>query len=533
MRPSAAGVAARLAWRRTWKGAAAVGASVVLVTVTAVLGYVAAYPDPADRVTLARSIGANPGLSALFGEPRDLATIEGFTEWRVVLILSVVGAVWALLATTRVLRGEEEEGRTEVLLAGPLTRSAAARAALAGLGASVALLLGITLVGLVAGTAREVGAGPAALLALSIVGMPVVMVGVGAVTSQVADTRRRATTAGAALLGAAYLARVVAGSASDLAWLRWLTPLGWAELAHPLTDPAPAAILLPYLVGPLLAAASLGLVAHRDTGAGLVGTASGRRPRTRLLGSAAGLAARLARGPALAWALALAVFGGLIGLVARTAAEAMADASGADVLGRLGIEESGARAYVGVSFVFITLLLMAAAAAQVAATRDEEASGRLEHLLVRPVTRGRWLGGRLVVTVGLLVLAAAAAALGALVAGRAAGLGVPAGDLLLAGLNALPAAVFVLGLGTLLHAVVPRAAATLTYAVVAGSFLLEVVGSAVALPGWVLNASVLHHVAPAPAVAPDPRSAAVLLGLGVLLAVLGGVGLRRRDLVGA
>nr|MCU0283550.1 ABC transporter permease subunit [Candidatus Nanopelagicales bacterium] len=227
------------------------------------------------------------------------------------------------------------------------------------------------------------------------------------------------------------------------------------------------------------------------------------------------------------------VFGGLIGLVARTAAEAMADASGADVLGRLGIEESGARAYVGVSFVFITLLLMAAAAAQVAATRDEEASGRLEHLLVRPVTRGRWLGGRLVVTVGLLVLAAAAAALGALVAGRAAGLGVPAGDLLLAGLNALPAAVFVLGLGTLLHAVVPRAAATLTYAVVAGSFLLEVVGSAVALPGWVLNASVLHHVAPAPAVAPDPRSAAVLLGLGVLLAVLGGVGLRRRDLVGA
>ena len=89
---------------------------------TAVIGYVAAYPDPADRVTLARSIGSNPGLTALFGETRALETITGFTEWRVVLVLSLVGAVWAIFAVTRILRGEEDDGRADVVLAGPITR---------------------------------------------------------------------------------------------------------------------------------------------------------------------------------------------------------------------------------------------------------------------------------------------------------------------------------------------------------------------------------------------------------------------------
>jgi ABC-2 type transport system permease protein len=533
MSRTAAGVTARLAWRRTWRGAAAVGLSIVLVTVTAVLGYEAAYPDPADRVTLARSIGSNPGLSALFGEPRDLETMAGFTEWRVVLILAVVGAVWALLATTRVLRGEEDEGRTELLLAGPMTRTTAARATLGGLGGTVLLLLAITLVGLVAGSGRDLGAGPAALLALTVVGMPVVMVGVGALASQVADTRRRATGLGAAVLGVAYLVRVLADSSADLRWLRWATPLGWIELAHPLTEPDPVPVVLLYVLGGVLALVALALVGVRDTGAGLRSARGATRQRVRGLTSPVGLAARLAAGSAWAWAIGLLLAGGLIGLVARTAAEALAQSAGQDMLGGLGIEDSGTRAYVGIFYLFITIALALAAAGQVAATREEEATGRVDALLVRPVTRGRWLAGRVVVAVGLLALGAGAAVLGTWAAGRAAGLGVGAADLGTAGVNTLPAALFVLGAGTALHGVLPRLAVPLTYALVTASFLLEVVGASVGLPTWLLNLSVLHHVAPAPAVDPDWLAAAVLVLLGLGLAVVGAVALRARDLVSA
>ena len=527
--PGAGSMVSRLAFRRTWKGAVAVAVANVLVTVTAVIGYVAAYPDPADRVTLARSIGSNPGLTALFGETRSLETVAGFTEWRVVLVLALVGAVWAIFAVTRILRGEEDEGRAEVVLAGPITRPGATRAGLLGIAASTAMMLLITVIGMTLGAGGDLGTDRALLLAFTVVSIPVVMVGVGAVTSQVAETRRRAAGMAAAILGASYLIRVVADSAAGLRWLRWVSPLGWLELAHPLTEPHLLPILLPYAVAVALGILAWALVGVRDTGAGLLAAAGSRRARTGMLGNPLGLAVRLGEGLALAWALGLGLFGMLIGLVARTAARAMADSTGVDVLSQLGIEESGTRAYVGVAFVFITLALTTAAAGQVAGSRDEEASSRLDTLLVRPVGRGRWLAGRLTVSLGVLVLGATAAVLGTWAAGTAAGLGVGIGDLTAAGVNTIPAAVFILGAGTLAHGVLPRLAVALTYTVVAASFLLEVVGAAVALPSWLLNLSVLHHVAPAPAVSPNWLSASVLVALGVLLAAGGAAALCRRD----
>lgn len=522
-----------LAVRRTWRGAAAIAATNVLVIVTAVIGYVAAYPNPEDRTTLAASIGSNPGLRALFGETRRLETIAGFTEWRVVLILAVVGAVWALFAVTRVLRGEEECGRSDIILAGPVTRSGATIATLSGLALVVAAMLIVVAVGLLIGSASDLGADRVVLLALTIVGTPAVMVGVGAITSQLVDTRRRAVTIGAAALGAFYLVRVVADSSDNRAWLRWATPLGWLELAHPLTEPRIVPILLSYVLAVLLGLVAVILVPRRDAGTGVLGGSERRRSRTTGLSGPIGLAARLAQGAAFAWAVGLGLFGILIGLVARTAAEAMADSDTSALLEGFGLAEVGTRAYVGVLFVILTVALASAAAGRVAAMREEEATGRLEHTLVRAVGRPRWLGGQLCVAFGILLLGASATVVGAWIAGRAGNLGVGLEDLARAGANCLPPAVFVLGAGTMIFGFLPRMAVTLTYSYVAGAFLMEIVGSAVALPSWVLNVSVLHHVAPVPAVAADVRSAMVMLIMGVVMAALGILGFGRRDIEAA
>jgi ABC-2 type transport system permease protein len=528
--PSA--LVAQLTWRRTWKGATGVGAANVLVTVTAVIGYAAAYPNPADRVGLARSIGSNPGLTALFGETRALETMAGFTEWRVVLALALVGAIWAMFATTRVLRGEEDAGRAEVVLAGPVTRRGAAAATLAGLVAVWLLCTSVTVIGLVAGSGRDLGPGPAALLGLTLTAPAAVMIGVGAVTSQLAGTRRRATGTAAALLGLAYAVRVVADSTPDLRWLRWWTPLGWLEEVRPLTGADVLPLVLTWLLAVALGVLAVRLVTRRDTGEGVWSADSSARPRTALLTGPLGLAVRLARGQTLSWVLGLIGFGALIGLVARTASEAMASSTGTELLGRLGVEDAGARAYTGVSFVLVTLALGLVAAGQVAALRDEEASARLDLVLTRPVGRLRWLAGRAAVACGLVALAAAAAVTGTAVAGSVGNLGVDLGDLVVAGVNTIPAALLVLGLGVLVFGAAPRAAAAVSYAYVAGSFLLETVGAAVELPGLLLDLSVLHHVAPAPAVDPDWRAAAVMVAVGMLAAVVGGLAFTRRDLEG-
>jgi ABC-2 type transport system permease protein len=46
---------------------------------------------------------------------------------------------------------------------------------------------------------------------------------------------------------------------------------------------------------------------------------------------------------------------------------------------------------------------------------------------------------------------------------------------------------------------------------------------------WLLDTSVFFHLVPAPAASPDWPGMAVITGLGILAAVLGGILLRRRD----
>ena len=45
-------------------------------------GYAASYPKLTDRISFARSLGANSGIRAIFGPAHDLETVRGFTGWR-------------------------------------------------------------------------------------------------------------------------------------------------------------------------------------------------------------------------------------------------------------------------------------------------------------------------------------------------------------------------------------------------------------------------------------------------------------------
>ena len=99
-----------------------------------------------------------------------------------------------------------------------------------------------------------------------------------------------------------------------------------------------------------------------------------------------------------------------------------------------------------------------------------------------------------------------------------------------AGLNVIPPAVCVLGIGALAFGAWPRASTIASYGVLVWSFLVELVGGIVGLNHWVLDTSVFHQMAAAPAVSPDWTSGTVLLALGAAAAFAGGVAFRFRDL---
>jgi ABC-2 type transport system permease protein len=274
-------------------------------------------------------------------------------------------------------------------------------------------------------------------------------------------------------------------------------------------------------------------VARRDLHAGRIGAAdSGTARRVRPGGGHARLAARLTAAPARTWGLVAALVAFVFGLLARDFGEAVAEMPTsvelAAQMGWVGIETP--EGVIAFTFALVALLVAVFAAGQVAAIREEESSWRIEHLLVRALGRGRWLATRVAVAATAVALVALVAGVAAWAGTALAGTPVSFGDALLAGVNIVPVALLALGAGVALVGLVPRLAAPLAYGIVVGAYLLDFIGGLLDLPEAVLGLSPFRHLAAVPASSIDAVPALVMVGLGVLGAVVGLVAFRRRDL---
>jgi ABC-2 type transport system permease protein len=496
--------------------------------------YSTIYTTPAQREQLAATFGANKASAALFGPARDLQTVGGFTVLKVSMTLMIAGSIWGLLTSSRLLRGEEDAGRWDLLLSGHTTRRGATMQALGGFAVAGLVLWALTaLITAVVGISSKVDIdpGPAIFLALALASPAVMFLAVGTLTSQIAPTRRAAAAYGAVVLGISYGLRMIGDAGVGMHWLVWLSPLGWVEELGPLVSTNPWPLLIIAVFTLVVTVAAVSLAGVRDVGASVIPDRPESAPRFGLLGSASGLNIRLMTTTALSWMAALAVTGLLFGLVAKGAGETLSGSSLQQAFGKLGATGGGVAAYLGITFLMVAVLIGFIAAGQVGAARGEEAEGRLDHLLVRPLSRSRWLVGRLCLAVVVIVVCGCIAGVFTWIGAASQGTGIGLASLLSAGLNAAAPALFFLGLGIFLLGLWPRAAAVGVYAALAWSLLVELVGGIGALSHWLLDTSVFHHVAAAPATPTDWAAVAVVALIGAAAAAIGFAAFRRRDLM--
>ena len=494
------------------------------------VGYRHAYPTVADRIGFSRSFSDNKAIRLFYGLPHDLLTVSGYAAWRVGGTLTIVAAVFGLLAAVRALRTEEDTGRMELVLAGDVGRRTAYLAAMGAIAAGIAILWLAELAGFLAG---GLPAGGSAYLALATVSVIPVCVGVGALASQLAPTRRIALELGGAVVGLTFVLRVIADTVSGAGWLRWATPLGWAEELRPFSDPRPLVLALPIAASALLLILAGRISATRDVGTGVVPARDAAAPNLRLLSSPTAQALRGERASLIVWLLSTGSFAFILGMISTSISSAGISKSLQDQLAKLGagsiLTPSG---YIAFVFIFFILVVSLFACAQIASARREEAEERLETLLALPLSRGGWLAGR-------LLLAASAAAAIALAAGlltwagaATQGLDLSLPRMLEAGANCLPVALLFLGIAALAYALVPRASSGLAYGLVAVAFLWQLVGSLLGVPKWLVELTPFEHVGLVPAVAFKATAAAVMVGIGLLAALIALGAFRRRDLIG-
>ena len=343
----------------------------------------------------------------------------------------------------RALRAEEDAGRAELVLAAPVTRGTVYAGAIAGIAAGAALLWVAVLAGSVIG---GLAAGGSAYLALAVVSMVPVFAGVGALASQFAPTRRMALELGGAVVVLSFLLRTIADTSGSLGWLRWATPLGWAEELRPFTGDQPLVLLLPIAASVLALLGAWRLAARRDVGAGLLPARDSADPRLRLLSSPTAQALRGELGSLTVWLTGVGAFALIVGVISKSISSAGISPQLQREFAKLG-EGSivTPRGYLAFSFSFFVLVASLFSCSQIAAARNEESEERLETLLALPVGRRRWLTGRLALAAGGAIALSVVAGLLAWLGAATQNVAPTLPRMLEAGVNCLPVAILFLG----------------------------------------------------------------------------------------
>lgn len=475
----------------------------------------------------------SPATRMLQGVPRGLDSAGGFAIWDGGWVLELVIGVWAVLVVTGLLRGEEDSGRAELLLTGP---GRAGRQTVLTLVVVVAFasVTGLAVCAALLGTGSEPGG--SLLFGAGLAGYGATFAGVAALSSQVFDVRRRAAGCAMAVLAASFLVRMVANSTDGRAWLGWLTPFGWLDRLAPFGEPQAGALLLLAAAPVLLVGATAWIRGRRDTGGAVLPGNDSRAPRLHELGGPGRFAWRANQPVLVGWVLGLGAYAFLLGALVTTMIDFLTrDENYRKTLADLGLDIAlDVDGFVGVMGVTLGVGFALYAAWRIGAVRGEEASGRADNLLTRPVSRTRWLLGHAALT---LVGATVLATLTGLVmwAGtRASGSSdLTVVDALRAVLNSGSVVVLVTGIAVLAFGLVPRLTVAVPAAVTVGGYVLTFLGPALSWPRWVIDLSPFSHLAYVPAQPLALSSAAVMVAIGCAAGAWGVAAFSRRDIVGA
>ncbi|MFF4615087.1 ABC transporter permease [Nonomuraea jabiensis] len=431
----------------------------------------------------------------------------------------LAAAIMNMMLMTRHTRAEEQTGRAELIRAAVVGRHAQLTAALI-----VAVISNAALAALTTAATISIGfpAGSALLFGASLAATGQLFAGVTAVTAQVTEHPRGANGLAGLVLFTAWLMRGAGALQSQEGGpLFWLSPIGWSQQARVLGDERWWPLGLSVVLAGLLVAGAYSLASRRDLGASLVAPRPGRASAPSWLRSPFTLALRLQQAAILAWGAAFLAVGLVLG--AMTGGMAVTDLpifSGADF----------GRAWISLMVFTGSLYTGVFAVLSVVRLRAEEVRGRIAPVLAGPTGRSTWYWSSLLVTalavVVLPVVYGAALGVGAALSTGEPGL---VGEVAWASLIRAPEVLVLLAVPAALLGLAPRAV-NAAWAVLVYSGFMQVLGSYMNLPGWLVNTSVLSHLPWHPLGSFAPVATVVLTVLAAALAMLGLYGLRRRDL---
>jgi ABC-2 type transport system permease protein len=485
----------------------------------------------AARDQFAAGAAANSAFSFLYGHLYSYS-IGGLTAWRYGVYAGLGAGLMSMFLVIRHTRADEETGRLELVGSAPVGRHAPLTA-----GLLVACAANIVLAALIGIGLIFLGLPAAGSFALScgIASCGLVFAGLAACAAQLSGTARGARGLTIAVMAIAYFLNALGNGAgaNGPSWLVWLSPFGWASKMRPFADERWVVLALPIAFALLCVAAAYALAGRRDLGAGLLPDRPGPAQAGPALSGPVGLAWRLQRGMLAAWA-AGAFFGGAAsGAAGKGIGKLLKSTQSMQV----AFERIGGQAHVVIAFLaaIVSILGLLAAVYAVSAVlriRSEEVAGRADLVLVGSVSRARWWASQLLVTVAgtVVMLVVGGLGLGLGYGLRVGDAGHQVGRVLVAMLAQLPAALLIVAVVLLIIGFLPSWSVAGGWSVVSAAAAIVLFGEGLNLSHWILDISPFTHAPKLPGGHFTAAGLAWMCAIAVMLALIGLVGLRRRDI---
>lgn len=494
------------------------------------------YGDAAGRGEILRVALATPALLALRGIPNGVS-LGSAVHFQSFAFLGVTIGLMNIFLATRHGRADEEKGRRELVLAGPVSRLAPPIATLLLGVVANAVFVVLAICGYAA-TGVPVSGAVVSSVALGMIGLA--FLGLAMLAGELTETSRGANTIGVILVLGAYALRA-AGDAlgrPDVtrvtlqpAWPSWLSPIGWGQQTLAFTDDRWWPIGLIAALAAVALAAALLIHTRRELGAGLLPERSGRATARAALGSPVGLAWRLQWPTLTAWAGGSALLGLVLGSLVTAVSNAnIGNAQIQSILqslGHTGASDMG-RTLISAVMVLVGATAAAAGVQAVLRMREEETEGRLEPVLAAPRSRIMWLLSYALIAAASVLIVLVATGVAASIGFAAVGQPDNAWLALGSALVQAPAALSFVGVTALLVGLLPRPAVSLGWAVFGILIGFGLFGGLLNLPKGVDKISPIANV---PALPTDDWVPTIILALiAVIATALGAMALRRRDL---
>lgn len=424
--------------------------------------------------------------------------------------------IWALSTGTRVLRGEEEQGRLDVLLAVPESRLRIAVEKLAAIWTAL-LAMGVLIALLTyAGGVRvqaSYSVGDAALFALNIILTCGLFAGLALFISQF--TQERGTAAG--LTGALFVLAIVLDMVHRVLkgadWVSQLSPVYYYNLNKPLVpgwtvNPVGYAVLLGSAI--VFSAAAIFLFVRRDVGGTVPLPAWLRLPqrapsrvlpvREWSLQSLYSRSLAMIGRATMWWTLGIAGFAvWMVVIVKQTEAQLASIAASSPLFKQVisalsGSNIVGNATILSALFFFLPVGLMAYAVVQTNRWAADEEEGRLELVLATPQPRLRVLLARYAALATAVVLIGIVTLLATWVMSSMEGVKLDAGHVAAASLGMIPLGLLVAALGYLFAGWLRTAIDTgLLSLLVAAWVFISLLGPDLKFPDGVLRISPLYY----------------------------------------